>query len=289
MIYTSNVPPEVVDFYVANCSALDPFSAHWKRHEEPGVRTLAGFSRGAPAGVDAEPYASLFKPAAQISDELGIFFSTVGHSSLGLFLERVSGRFSETEVARAKLVFPVLDGFHGTHVGRLFDRLRYAGDPSESELISRPTLVQDRVGLEIFATPSWREAAAADAAIGEAVGAAQDERSIDLAGATLKIERFDEYFPLAPSGRMFVLAPSEAPPPARPGDGEAAAFGAGLTARERDVFELIMSGRTTGAIAQALRISKGTVKNCRLRIYRKADVSSERALVQKFSGLQAVG
>lgn len=275
VIHTWNVPEDVVAYYVAHCSEIDPFSAHWKRHEEPGVRTLAGFRAAPGAAIDPRPYSRLFKAAAKISDELGVFFSTVGHSSLGLFLERETGRFTDAEIERAKLVFPVLDGLHKTHVGRIFDRLRYAGDPTESELIVRPTLVQDRVGLEIFATPSWREAAAADGSIAEAVAAAADERSIELKEHTLKIERFDEYFPLAPSGRMFVLTAREAAP-ARPGPEIE------LTSRERAIFDLVMAGETTGAIAQALQISKGTVKNNKLRIYRKAGVGSERALFQKF-------
>lgn len=276
VIYTWNVPRDVVDFYVANCSALDPFSAHWKRYEEPGVRTLAGFS-AKDAGVDHQPYSRLFKAAAKISDELGIFFSTVGHSSLGMFLEREKGRFTEAEIERARRVFPVLDGFHKTHLGRIFDRLRYAGDANESPLVSRPTLVQDRVGLEIFATASWREAVAADPSIAEAVAGAREETTIRLETATLKIERFDEYFPLAPSGRMFVLAPpSDAAPEDRP------SVDIGLTTREREIFDLMMAGAASGSIAQALGISKGTVKNNRLRIYRKAGVASDRALVQKF-------
>ncbi|MFC3690718.1 helix-turn-helix domain-containing protein [Chenggangzhangella methanolivorans] len=275
VIYTANVPADVVDFYVANCSALDPFSAHWKRYEEPGVRSLASFgARGGP--IDPQPYSRLFKAAAKITDELGIFFSTVGHSSLGMFLEREKGRFTEAEIERSRLVFPMLDGFHKTHVGRIFDRLRYAGDVTDSELITRPTLVQDRMGLEIFATPSWREATAADASIAEAVAAATDARSIDLAGHTLKVERFDDYFPLAPAGRMFVLTPrAKAADRAEPDPG--------LTAREKAVFDLVMAGVTTGAIAQTLEISKGAVKNVKLRIYRKAGVASERALVQKFA------
>jgi DNA-binding CsgD family transcriptional regulator len=47
----------------------------------------------------------------------------------------------------------------------------------------------------------------------------------------------------------------------------------------------MMEGRTTGQIAQALEISKGVIKNYKLRIYRKADVTSERALVRKFASL----
>lgn len=273
VIYTSNVPRDVVDYYIAECSPLDPFSAHWKRYEEPGVRTLSGFSKE--TGVDPQPYARLFKAAAKISDELGVFVSSVGHSTLGMFLERERGRFTAAEIERARLIFPVLDGFHKTHVGRIFDRLRFAGDATESELIRRPTLVQDRVGLDIFSTPSWREAAAADASIMEAVAGAGDARSIDLAHHTLKIERFDDYFPLAPSGKMFVLT-------ARARTTERPEPELGLTSREKAVFDLVMTGATTGAIAQGLAISKGTVKNVKLRIYRKAGVASERALVQRF-------
>ncbi|WP_395666287.1 LuxR C-terminal-related transcriptional regulator [Methylocella sp.] len=280
VIYTSDTPQEVVDFYVARCAELDPFSRHWALHEAPGVRTLAGFSKPQTEGVDPRPYNLLFKEAAKISDELGVFFATVGHFTLGLFLERETGLFDEAEIARAKLVFPILEAFFKAHIGRIFDRLRFAGEAQESELVSRPTLVLDRYGQEIFANASWREAAAADPAVGEAVAAARDERAVARGGFTLKIERFDEYFPLAPSGAMFVLTPREAggdAPPSRAGALESV-----LTARERDIFQRLMSGATTGSIAQALKLSKGTVKNLRLRIYRKAGVGSERALVQKY-------
>lgn len=197
--------------------------------------------------------------------------------------------FSSAEIDRAKLAFPVLDGFHRAHIGRIFDRLRYAGDATESELITRPTLVQDRCGLEIYQSPSWREAAAHDASIAEAVASAQEERSLDLPSFTLKIERFDEYFPLAPSGRMFVLTP-RAERAAEPSAGQGRPeLEPALTSRERAIFDLVMTGSTTGAIAQALGISKGTVKNNKLRIYRKADVTSERALFQKFGRQTSAG
>ncbi len=287
VIYTWNVPQDVVEFYSARCAPLDPFSAHWKRFEEPGVRTLAGFDREDGAAVDPTPYNRLFKSAAKITDELGVFFSTVGNSSLGLFLEREKGRFTAAEIERTKRVFPVLDGFHKTHIGRIFDRLRFAGEANETQLAGRPTLVLDRHGLEIFANAGWRDAAAGDPSIMDAVASAGDERQVALPEFLLKIERFDRYFPLAPSGTMFVLAPKPETGGEAAVERPASPVEIGLTARERDVFDLVMAGRTTGAIAQSLQISKGAVKNLRLRIYRKADVSSERALVQKFGRLTA--
>ena len=53
-----------------------------------------------------------------------------------------------------------------------------------------------------------------------------------------------------------------------------------FTPRERQILLLLMNGETTGGIAQKLSLSKGTIKNCRLRMYRKTGVSSERALVK---------
>lgn len=281
VIHTSNVPGHVVDFYRSNCADIDPFSAHWKAFEEPGVRTLSRFSTRDDTSVDASAYRRLFLPVAGVSDELGVFFSTVGQSSLGLFLERERGRFSDAEVGRAKLVFPLLNGFHKTHVGRIFNRLRYSGDAIESGLSNRPTLVQDRYGLDIFATPSWQAAAAADEAIGLAVASVHRESAVDVGEHTIKIEHFDRYFPLAPSGRMFVLTPRETAGPAD-GSGERQELEQGLTNLERKVFDLIMQGMSTGEIAQAIGIGKGTVKKYRHRIYGKAGAASGRDLVLRF-------
>jgi DNA-binding CsgD family transcriptional regulator len=81
---------------------------------------------------------------------------------------------------------------------------------------------------------------------------------------------------------MFVLEPNAARVRSGPALADARAL---FTPREYDVFSLMMEGRTTGQIAQALEISKGVIKNYKLRIYRKADVTSERALVRKFASL----
>jgi len=52
-----------------------------------------------------------------------------------------------------------------------------------------------------------------------------------------------------------------------------------LTPRERDILLLTLDGLSTGAIAQRLNIAKGSIKNCRLRIYRKLGVTSEREMI----------
>ncbi|MWD25879.1 helix-turn-helix transcriptional regulator [Aquicoccus sp. SCR17] len=55
-----------------------------------------------------------------------------------------------------------------------------------------------------------------------------------------------------------------------------------LTDREREIVALILSGQTGGAIATALAIEPGTVKNHKSNIYRKFGIGSERELFVDF-------
>jgi DNA-binding NarL/FixJ family response regulator len=55
-----------------------------------------------------------------------------------------------------------------------------------------------------------------------------------------------------------------------------------LTAREREVLELMASGATNGAIAAQLVISEGTVKSHVKRILRKLRVSNRAEAVARY-------
>lgn len=55
-----------------------------------------------------------------------------------------------------------------------------------------------------------------------------------------------------------------------------------LTARERELVELILAGHPTKTIAATLGITVGTVKNHRRRIYTKLDITAERELFLEF-------
>ena len=283
VLYTSGVPAEIVAFYDEKGQYLDPFSAHWRRTGEPGVLTLSELANESPESV---LYTKIFTPAANISDEIGMFFSTVGHCCFGLFLERERGSFSKADIERAKLIFPALEGYHRSHLGQLFNHLRYTGGAESGGLVSRPTLIRDRHGVEVFSNASWREAVAADASILPliaAFGSAEGLTTLQGRDYVLKTEPFDRDFPLAPGGRIFTLEARAAAQEDSVDYRAAAQILQALTPRERDILSLTMKGQATGQIAQALAISKGTIKNCKLRIYRKAEVSSERDLVKKFS------
>jgi DNA-binding CsgD family transcriptional regulator len=282
VLYTHNVPDEIVQFYNRECLHIDPFSQYWKTWEKPGILTLSGLEN---TSLESIIYSKIFRAAANVSDELGMFFTTVGHCCLGLFLEREKGHFSRADVRRAELMFPALDGYHRAHLGWLFNGLRYKNDVEMNGFIKRPTLIQDRFGVEVYANESWNEAIASDTSIAPAVRDAQPSETVQtvlLKDFILKLEVLDRYFPLAPAGRMFVLEPRTSSKDEPDHINRVAAGLQNFTRREREVLALIMIGQSTGQIAQKLHISKGTIKNCRSRIYRKADVMSERALVKKF-------
>ena len=155
VLYTTGVPSEIVDFYNRKCLRIDPFSLYWKTFGKPGILTLSEIGHTSPESI---LYAKIFRPAANISDELGMFFSTVGHCCFGLFLERERGEFSQEDVRRAELIFPALEGCHRSHLGHLFSNLRYTNGKQAEGLLNRPTLIRDRHDVEVFANETWKQA-----------------------------------------------------------------------------------------------------------------------------------
>lgn len=284
IMYTRNVPQPLRDHYNNACSDVDPFAAHWRLHREVGVRTLSKF-KGMLDATDPREYKSIFGTAANISDEMGLFIPTIGASSIGLFLEREQGDFSEDEVERAKLAFPILSSLSKAHISQLFDRI-HQGDSSEwtYNISTRPILVQDRYGIEIFSSASWKDAVQEEPDLIAATRSGERDAPIMLRNYVLNISRVGEYFPLAPGGRMLTLTPCPTGSDDRIGASKRIEFVRCLTPRERDILNLILDGSSTSDISQALSISKGSVKNNMLRIYKKAKTKSRMELICKFLG-----
>lgn len=77
--------------------------------------------------------------------------------------------------------------------------------------------------------------------------------------------------------------PTEPAPPGLDFEAVFQAFAAGtMTPRERDIARLILLGYPTSAIAKALKIGAGTIKNHRRRLYDKLDITTERELFTQF-------
>ena len=56
-----------------------------------------------------------------------------------------------------------------------------------------------------------------------------------------------------------------------------------LTAREKEVFALLLEGKSTKAISKILNITEGTAKNYVLSIFKKTNVHTRVELVRLFS------
>ncbi len=280
VIYTNNVSPHARQVYLEECGGVDPFSRRWKAKREAGVFTLASLRDDS---VEYLLYTKLFLPAAEVEDELGVFFPVTGHNCFAFFLERREGHFTRADIERAKLMYPALASFYRAHLGWLFNALRYADAPEAAGLVNRPTLIQDRTGERVYSNAAWDELVELHPQV-HAVAAASAgpaPRQVELDGLLVKAEALGSDFPLAPGGRMFVIERRRSGSDAEHAGALANVFQI-FTPRERDILDLVMQGRGTAEIAERLGIGAGTVKNCKMRIYRKADVATERALVTKF-------
>ncbi len=283
VLFTVNVPDEIVQFYNKKCTKIDPFSRHWRTHQQAGILTLAQIRD---TNAESVIYTKIFCRAAKVADEIGMFFPAVGHCCFGLFLERAAGKFTEEDVALAELIFPALEGCHRSHLGQLFGNLRHTDVPATADFGDRPTLIRDRHGVPVYANAPWKQALSTDETIEpllNKIGPSEETQTFMSRDFVLKSRVFDREFSLAPGGRIFSLETH----PSSSDDSElgyeaAAEILLALTPRERDILTLIMQSQGTGQIAQKLEIGKGTVKNCKLRIYRKVGVSTERDLVRKF-------
>ena len=60
--------------------------------------------------------------------------------------------------------------------------------------------------------------------------------------------------------------------------------GSGLSAREREVVDLLLKGNTLAAISRKLFISENTTRGHMKRIYRKFDVHSRQELIDLIEG-----
>jgi DNA-binding CsgD family transcriptional regulator len=191
VLYFQGLPRDIVDLFRREYYQVDPFTAWWRDHGVPGVvsQGMIVTSRR------TDPYSSLFQRRAGINDELALFLPIAGGKSAGLFLERRKGRFTRSEVARARKVFPAIAGLYAAH---------------------------QRVA------PAVRN-----------VGPQRANRSLPAISE-----------PLSP--------------------------------RESEVVELVLQGYPNAAIARKLAISRGTVRNHRLSVYRKLDITSERELFLRY-------
>jgi DNA-binding CsgD family transcriptional regulator len=286
VLHTRDISATIVDYYLqTRPSWNDPYFCSWRTNTAPRVETMEA---ALPLALDRSFYALDFMKKMEFTDEVAIFLPSTGTSCLSLFVERQSDRFTDDDVTRLQRFFPAMLDFHRTHVRTVLTAMSgvAAGRPS---LEDSPAAIFDRRGTLVFATDKWRaleQSEAAVRALRQSASRAEVRERADASPAPLNVVPLDGMNPLAPDGLLVHLT-SDSAHAERRDDRSASSLIGRLTPRERDIVALTLDGLSTGAIAQQLGISKGSIKNCRLRIYRKLGVSSERALISimmPFSG-----
>lgn len=272
-------PTAAMTAYYNHYFAFDPFYAHWKNGGETGTYRL----RAMDAGIGRSRYAREFLTAMAIHDEIAVFLPPIGDASPTLILDRAKGVFTQAEVSRVRRLFPLLAALHRRHLSIFVT----AGvDPGNSPIGSeRPLRFVDLHGIEVFTTTAWNTRAQ-DPLIADAVAslATRGPCTLRLAGQlALRRTQLPPDFGPAPGGFCDELAPDMGarlePFTAR---SLPISMSAPLSEREQDVVMLTLQGYPVIEIARKLNLSRGTIKNYRLAIYRKLDITTERELFGEY-------
>jgi DNA-binding CsgD family transcriptional regulator len=255
--------------YNSGFYASDPFYQYWRTVAQPAVKSLHQL---APVELWKSRYAMEFLHAARISDEIAVFLPALGGASPTLILDRAIGRFTTAELARIEHVFPLLAGLHNAHLKAIVHRGMI------TDALEKPLRLIDRSGKELATNLAWKKLAAepgtglAEALAGFGSPGATQTSLAD--GRLLIRSPLATDFGAAPGGTCYqVEVPALSDPSASPIN-----WLAPLTQRERQIVMLTLQGHPIASIAKRLGVTSGTVKNHRLRLYLKLDITTEREL-----------
>ena len=181
-------------------------------------------------------------------------------------------------------LFSLLSARHRRHLGLFIS----SGMASEASPIGqqRPLRLVDHSGIKVFEPQSWIDIATrTDKAVTEALAVvtARGPCVISLPGhLMLRRTQLASDFGPAPNGFCDEVTVDSGPNAGGSGLELPEAMAAQLTERERQVALKMLHGYPVIETARRLGLSQGTVKNDRLSIYRKLDITTERELFGQF-------
>lgn len=270
-----DTPRRHCDSYVDQFSRYCPLSRHWQSTGRPGVVTMNEVRN---RDCDFGNYFADFYDPIGLVDEIGVLLPSPGRRTVALFMER-SRRFSDEAPDILRRLYSGIARLHRTN-----NQLLFRGAVTRTARGFQPNAVCifDRSGETVFANREWRQACRRDGALAIRArsGFTEDSRCLELDGGTLFASRLEEWFPIAPGGRLCVLSYSglRSSLPAFK-----ASFLAGFVSkREHEIICAILDGYPTKAIAGRLGCAPQTIKAHRKRIYRRLDITTEREIFLMF-------
>lgn len=276
MILPRVTPSEAMRAYTDHFYNFDPFYNHWTEGGEIGVYRL----REMDSRIGHSRYAREFLTAMKIHDEIAVFLPPIGDAAPTLILDRATRAFKPEETARVRQLFSLLAALHRQHLKIIITSgITPAAGPIGQ---TRPLRLIDRGGAKVFATTAWAAFFdSPDPAIAEALdiisGRGPCSLSLGSHGQLVRTQLPSD-FGAAPSGFCDEIIADTSAGVAISAQILPTVMADKLTEREQQVVMLTLRGYPIIEIARRLDLSRGTVKNYRLAIYRKLDITTEREL-----------
>ena len=278
IISESGMAPRAKSAYTDKLWHLDPLSrtpVAADRHRAISLRTLCA------DGPLDRTYARYLDVDLGIVDELALLLPLNDRSFLALCLDRHREAFGEQELRLASEILDILLEMHRQHVIRSVERqiARSTGLPGDQRA---EILIVTADGTRLFQSEGWTEAARQafdrDLPLGRLAWA--DRPVIPGNGGWCLFQpACDGTDALLGGAQIFALRREPADLGSRL-DRLARLYG--LTERQKQIVQLSFEGHPNASIARQLNISVGGVKNHKMRIYDKLDITSERELLPAF-------
>ncbi|MBX3598185.1 MAG: helix-turn-helix transcriptional regulator [Rhizobiaceae bacterium] len=138
---------QLAERYLAEYYALDPFYAWWRREQTPGIVPLKALPD---EEMKRGQYIAEFLAKSEICDEVGILLADGGDWCLGIFLDRTSRQFRDSEITTLNERFDTFSALHAQH------RARYATDEGQSKPGMKPQS-EPRIPANLWPELSERE------------------------------------------------------------------------------------------------------------------------------------
>jgi DNA-binding CsgD family transcriptional regulator len=282
LIVNNAMSDEAVELYAEGLYRLDPLLRLVKSGKRDGVFLISDIRDK----VDASAYFENILRISVIRDEAAVLLATPGNSSLAICIDRPTGYFSKRHRDFLRTLHPLIRSLHLVHLDRVFSAPPRGPEGNLRGKPQNPVLILDKQNQAVYRNEAWavleRQRKIPNLAT------VRNNRSVGVqnlgANWVLHWEVLDEGFALAPGGVIYTIETPGAGFISTNLDDALNQFRQKhqLTRRQREIVELVLQGYPNSRIAERLRLTEGTIRNYRLRLYYKLDITTERELFFQF-------
>ncbi len=284
IVVNQSMDESAVKFYFDGLYKLDPWTRLIHSGTKTGVLTLSGLHS---TDIENSYYDEIYR-TAKIYDELAMLIDVPGQVCIAVCLDLARGRFSEKEVEKMKLFYPMIIAIHQSHLNLSFAQ-NAANLGLTKDTKERAVTVLDRNNQKVYSNNAWRGVEAElHISLESLIGREQENGIISLNNnRVLHWEKLGSQFAIAPCGTICVIETEALISKTRGFEETLQKFSKvhNMTERESSIVELVVRGFPNSGIAKKIGISPGTVRNHRHRMYNKLDITSERELFLIFIDL----